>query len=265
MSGSRHPMTQIRIFSYLPNPRVWKATIAGRLGGVDVEVIGDAPKALAGWLWDYDARPLQDSERRPDSPHARAARRGFASTLYKTDAFLAAHPFGTVPAAFGADGTVGIFESNSILRAVARAARAELYGRNALEASRIDSFLDTGLVFAREAQVYLLALQAREVSAELVDRMRDAYTFYLAGIDAATAQSPAGLVGDRLSIADIAFVCDLAQFRREYRFHDWLDGQGLRPIITRDDFPHALAHFNRLLAEPAIAADLADYDHGVSR
>ena len=27
----------IRIFSYLPNPRVWKSTIAGRLCGVEVE------------------------------------------------------------------------------------------------------------------------------------------------------------------------------------------------------------------------------------
>ena len=35
--------TVLKIFSYLPNPRVWKAVIAGRLGGVDVEVVGDKP------------------------------------------------------------------------------------------------------------------------------------------------------------------------------------------------------------------------------
>jgi hypothetical protein len=34
--------------------------------------------------------------------------------------FLEAHPFGTVPVAFSPDGRVGIFESNSIMRAVAR-------------------------------------------------------------------------------------------------------------------------------------------------
>ncbi len=34
--------------------------------------------------------------------------------------FLIAHPFGSVPAAFSPDGAVGIFESNSIMRAVAR-------------------------------------------------------------------------------------------------------------------------------------------------
>ncbi len=255
---------EFRIFSYLPNPRVWKATIAGRIGGVDIEIVGDRPKALADWLWDFDARPLADAERRADSPHARPARRGFGATLYKTDAFLEAHPFGTVPAAFDAGGTVGIFESNSILRAVARAADADLYGRNPLEASRIDSFLDSGLVFAREAQVYLLALQARDVSTELSARMRDAYGFYMAGIDAAVAHAPAGLVGGRLSIADIAFVCDLAQFRREQRFHDWLTEHGHEPVIQPGGYARALAHFRRLLAQPAVAADLADYVDGAT-
>src|SRR6266851_2467649 len=33
-------MSELRIFSYLPNPRIWKATIAARLPGVEVEVRG---------------------------------------------------------------------------------------------------------------------------------------------------------------------------------------------------------------------------------
>jgi hypothetical protein len=33
-------MAGLRIFSYLPNPRVWKATIAARFCGVDVEIRG---------------------------------------------------------------------------------------------------------------------------------------------------------------------------------------------------------------------------------
>ena len=111
----------LRIFSYLPNPRVWKALITADLCGVEVEVVGDEPPNLGNWLWDYDARPLPDEERTADSPHARTGRRGFSGTLFKTDAFLAAHPFGTVPAAFAPGGDVGVFESNSILRAVARA------------------------------------------------------------------------------------------------------------------------------------------------
>ena len=34
-------MSTLKIFSYLPNPRVWKAQIAAAYCGVDVEVVGD--------------------------------------------------------------------------------------------------------------------------------------------------------------------------------------------------------------------------------
>ena len=78
----------LRIFSYLPNPRVWKALIAAEYLGVEVEVIGAKPPELGTWLWDYDARPLEESERNDDNPHARISRRGFSGTLYKTDGFL---------------------------------------------------------------------------------------------------------------------------------------------------------------------------------
>ena len=37
-------MAALRIFCYLPNPRIWKATIAGRLTGVAVEIRGASPK-----------------------------------------------------------------------------------------------------------------------------------------------------------------------------------------------------------------------------
>ena len=251
-------MAVLRIFSYLPNPRVWKATIAARLLGVEVEVVGDRPNALPGWLWDFDARPLEEDEKTPDSPHARASKRGFdAAMLYKTDAFLTAHPFGTVPAAFDPEGTTGVFESNSILRAVARAAGG-LYGDGPYEAARIDSFLDAGLIFAREAQAYLLALVPRKASRELSDRMREAYTFYLDGIDNAARLGGEGLAGP-FSIADIAFVCDFAQFRREERMADRLADCGLDPIYRPGDHPHAHAHFDRLRRLPAFAADLGGY------
>ena len=85
---------------------------------------------------------------------------GFKIPLHKTRGFLEAHPFGTVPAAFSPDGKVGIFESNSIMRAVARLGEGKvpLYGSDPYEASRIDGFLDASLVFARDSQIYLLAL-----------------------------------------------------------------------------------------------------------
>ena len=129
-------MYKLKIFSYIPNPRVWN---------------------LSSWLWDFNPKILDEKEKNPDHKYARKGKRGFSGVLYKTDSFLKAHPFGTVPAAFSPDGDIGIFESNSILRAVARVGKEfNLYGENEYQASRIDSFLDANLVFAREAQVYML-------------------------------------------------------------------------------------------------------------
>ena len=100
-------MAVLRIFSYLPNPRVWKAKIAAELCDVEVEVVGAKPRELAGWLWDYDARPLEDADREASAGHERNARQGFQGPLYKPDAFLAANPFGAVGVtAVGAEGAV---------------------------------------------------------------------------------------------------------------------------------------------------------------
>src|SRR5215468_5926528 len=177
-------MIKLRIFSYLPNPRIWKATIAARLCGVEIEVRGAPPSELQSWLWDFDARPLSAADE-SEPAGEQIGRTGFKGVkLRKTHAFLEAHPFGTVPAAFSPDGTVGIFESNSIMRTVARLGedRRRLYGRDAYEASRIDAFLDVSLVFARDAQHYLLALMSGTVAAELQTRARDTFDVYAAGI-----------------------------------------------------------------------------------
>src|SRR5437016_2585586 len=107
------PMSKLRIFSYLPNPRIWKATVAARLCGVEVEVRGSSPQELQSWLWDFDARPLASDEP-ATSADVCVGKVGFqGASLHKTQAFLEAHPFGTVPAAFSPDGKIGIFESNS--------------------------------------------------------------------------------------------------------------------------------------------------------
>ena len=66
-------MADLRIFSYLPNPRLFKATIAARLVDVEVEIRGARPKELAEWLWDFDARPLTDADRENQN-YARGAR-----------------------------------------------------------------------------------------------------------------------------------------------------------------------------------------------
>ena len=252
--------TVLKIFSYLPNPRVWKSLITAELGGVNVEVIGAKPKDLGGWLWDYDARELEDVEKATDNPNARVGRRGFSGTLYKTDAFLKAHPFGTVPAAFSPDGKIGIFESNSILRAIARACGSDstLYGESDYEMSRVDSFLDAGLVFAREAQVYLLTMD--DMTDNTYNRMAAAYEFFLSGIEQALAYNPF-VAGNNLSIADISFVCDFSQFLREGHYKEKLAALD-KTLISHNgmaDFPRSYQHMLDLSEQAAFKNQMGSY------
>jgi elongation factor 1-gamma len=257
-------MSELRIFSYLPNPRIWKATIAARLCGIDVEVRGASPKELTSWLWDFDARPLSSDELAAPSD-IQVGKVGFSGTqLHKTGAFLEAHPFGAVPAAFSPDGKTGIFESNSIMRAVARLGESEfpLYGGDAYEASRIDSFLDASLVFARDAQIYLLSLINGTVSTETHARARDGFTVYIAGINQALAPDREFLVGDAVTIADICFVAELSLFFNEKRSVKTLEKQGLAPLLhakVEAEFPRAFAHLARLRMHPAFTPDVDPY------
>jgi elongation factor 1-gamma len=254
----------LRIFSYLPNPRVWKALIAAEYCGVEVETLGARPPELARWLWDFAARELSEAEMTDTNPNARVGRRGFKTALYKTDAFLVAHPFGTVPAAFDPEGKIGIFESNSILRAVARSGAGDhgLYGRNGYEASRVDSFLDAGLVFAREAQEYLLALP--KPSSELYERMSGAYEFYLDGINSALGNS-AYIAGEELTIADIGFACDFGQFLRERRMLEKDPSSGVKPISEQasDEFPRAYQHLLKLAQLPEFEKHITPLTRGL--
>jgi glutathione S-transferase len=255
-------MTSLRIFSYQPNPRVWKATIAARLGSVELELRGAAPEALAGWLWDFDARPLTAADR-ADASTLQTGKVGFGGTpLRKSAAFLDAHPFGTVPAAFSPDGATGIFESNSIARAVARLGTATLYGADAYEASRIDSFLDASLVFGRDTQPYLLALRGDTVTAGIHAGAAAAVATYLRGIERALAPARDYLVGKTLSLADICFACELTLLWYERPLRARLAALGLTPVLS-DDFgrthPRAAAHFARLRSHPAFAPDLAPH------
>lgn len=258
-------MTGLRIFSYLPNPRVWKATIAARFCGVDVEVRGASPKELRDWLWDYDARPLAERERQSLSSLARTGRVGLTGAkLFKTDAFLEAQPFGNVPAAFGPDGRIGIFESNSIMRAVARQGEATfpLYGLDAWEASRIDSFLDVSLVFARDSQIYLLALSDGTVEAAIHARAKQAFEIYASGIEQALSPQRQTLVGEGISLADICFAAELALFMNEHGRAAQLNERGLNRILhagVRNDYPLVFGHFERLVDHEHFRPDLKPY------
>ena len=250
----------IRIFSYLPNPRVWKSLITAKLISVNVNVIGDKPRNLPEWLWDFDARKLNDIDSKDLTKFKRQSKRGFKVDLYKTDDFLVKHPFGTVPAGFNFDGSVGIFESNSIMRAVARLSDDHnLYGgSNRMQQSRIDSFLDANLGFAREFQVYVLELD--ELNDYLYKRMTSAYQFYLDGVEKALLSS-AYIVGDEITIADISFVCDLAQFLRERDHKNHLRKQGFE-LISKNfekEFPLSFNHLKKLYQTKEFKDVMQDY------
>ncbi len=257
-------MADLRIFSYMPNPRIWKATIAARLCGVSLDLRGARPGELADWLWDFDARPLTEADRSGKAGMARQSRTGFSGQLYKTDEFLAAHPFGTVPAAFSPDGGTGIFESNSIARAVARLRRhgPELYSIDPYKAARIDSFLDVSLVFARDGQNYLLALNTGAINDIIHGQAAKAFEIYLDGMEAALVSGHGYLVGDELTLADIVFTAELCSFAREAAHHERLAAQAL-PMIFHDgvaaSYPRAMAHFKDLCARPAFAPDIAPF------
>ena len=257
-------MSGLRIFSYLPNPRIYKSTIAGRIGGVNIELVGAKPEELRRWLWDFDARPLHEEDKKNGSL-VRKGRTGFAGTvLYKTDAFLAEHPFGTVPAAFSSDGDVGIFESNSIMRAVARLGKecGALYGEDPYTMSRVDSFLDASLVFARDSQIYMLALANNTVTEEIYERAKAAFSVYMSGINSALATEKEFITNSRLTLVDICFCCEYALFKREGRRKGSLSTLGLSCIASAEgetEFPLAAAHFRKLCEHEAFAPDLGPF------
>ena len=75
-------MADLRIFSYLPNPRIYKATVAARYCDVDIELRSATPRELVDWLWDFDARPLRcpDEEECLVIAHRGCSRRTFESS-----------------------------------------------------------------------------------------------------------------------------------------------------------------------------------------
>ena len=252
-------MADLRVFSYLPNPRLAKATIAARISGASIEIVGAKPPELVDWLWDYEARPLSEADKEEHAHYARQARTGFRGTLYKTDAFLSAHPFGAVPAAFVGDGAVGVFESNAIMRAAARLGPKPhtLLGSTPLEALRVDSFLDRTLTFGRDSQRYLLA--GSETSNELHAEMENALAAFAGGIEQALSNT-AFVAGDALTLADICVVCELCLLSNEARFAEALAQRGLDPLVPQlFAYPKLGAHVLRCAEDETFNQDLQAY------
>ena len=246
----------------MPNARVYKATITARLCGVDLEIRATPPLELKDWLWDFDARPLRDEDKK-NNAFERKGQVGFSDVFYKTDKFLNAHPFGAVPAAFGPDGEVGIFESNSIMRAVARLGGVEsgIYGKDAYTASRIDSYLDASLVFARDSQIYLLALGNNALTRPIYDAANQAFLTYMSAINNSLELGDEYLVNNQLTLADICFACEYALFSHERRCGAILSGVESEPITldVATRFPKAINYFENLCVDEAFGTDLTPF------
>lgn len=252
-------MSDIRIISYLPNPRVYKATIVARFSGAEIEVLGSAPPEMADWLWDYDAVKMTEAEKAHHADARRIASTGFSGELYKTDSFLAANPFGDIPAAFAEDGTLGVFESNSIMRLAALTGpnAPALYGDRPAQRARIDGFLDKTLLFANTIQSYILAGEG--LDAALHGAMAKAFEGYCKSCEAALGNGDF-LAGDALSLADVVLACELALLGNEGRMAEELAKKGLPPILPGlRAYPKLFAHVQGLYARAEFAADLANY------
>ena len=121
-----------------------------------------------------------------------------------------------------------------------------LYGGDDIHIkSRIDSFLDANLVFSREFQVYILELE--DLNEYTHARTSAAYSFYLDGVEASLSNNQY-LVEGNLTIADISFVCEFAQFLREGHYESEIQKKGL-DLISRDfkkDYPLSFNHLFKL-------------------
>ena len=137
-----------------------------------------------------------------------------------------------------------------------------LYGRDAYEASRIDSFLDVSLVFARDSQIYLLALSDGTVDTAIHARAKQAFAIYASGLEQALSPHGKRWSGNDISLADICFAAELALFMNEHARAEQLNERGLDKILhagVRNDYPLVFAHFERLVDHEHFKPDLKPY------
>ena len=77
------------------------------------------------------------------------------------------------------------------------------------------------------------------------------------------AVGPTGhLVGDGVTLADICFVAELSLFSNERTRVSELARSGLEPILhgrLDEEFPRAMAHFDKLRRHPGFAPDVEPY------
>ncbi len=141
-------------------------------------------------------------------------------------------------------------------------ANSTAFARKSYMASRIDGFLDTSLVFARDSQIYLLSLRDGRVTKDIHARTSEALHTYLSGLDRALFPNRRYLAGDTLSIADICVVAELALLSRESGSGNALQAIGLECITgpgVDERYPLITKHFHTLCRHESFAPDVLPY------
>jgi len=165
-ANEQFPLT---IYSYPKNPRVYKTLITSKFNGVDVleNVIDMQSKA------------------------------------HKAPDFRRNNPFGKVPSLFLSE-TSGAFESNSIMRYIARLDnKNSLYSTNKLGESRVDAFLDVGISLERALGdwIYGKTNEVQEQGKKDTKTILAGYEYHFQINKKEIV--PSYLVGDTITIADI--------------------------------------------------------------
>ena len=93
----------------------------------------------------------------------------------------------------------------------------------------------------------------------LYNRMKSAYEFYLDGIESALKINKF-IVGDFISLADIAFVCDVGYFLKEANQKDVLDAQGFDLISNKfkNEYPQCADHLIELSNQEEFSTVISD-------
>jgi elongation factor 1-gamma len=84
----------------------------------------------------------------------------------------------------------------------------------------------------------------------------------MAGINQALSPEREFVMGDRITLADICFVAEVALFYNEKPWASDLEKRGLEPILNPKvdgKFSRAIAHFARLSKHPVFAPDVVPY------
>ncbi|KYQ88531.1 glutathione S-transferase domain-containing protein [Tieghemostelium lacteum] len=166
----------MKIFSYPKNKRVFKALIAAKYVGVDIEV--------PAFNFGVDN---------------------------KTPEFLKMNPLGKIPVLQTAEGA--IFESNAIVRYVARLGKANIYGKNAFENGVNDQWIDfaTNEIDTTAASWLYPILGFIPFIAKETQKAKENMKKILTVLDNVLLSKPF-LTGYRIALADIVVVCSLLSF-----------------------------------------------------